>query len=530
MPDKQNMPLGLALKNAGLISQEQLQKALELQSKYTQMKLGEILVLQEGIRAKTIEFFVKKRQEILERGQQFPIGYYLKDASLLNNRQIEVILQEQKTSNEKFGTIAVKKGWIKQDTVDFFLDTLAFKTPKPMTLGMLEKYNENVLHLENKYANPSLILSRILAWTGGNPTLTKTICHIFANSDFNIPSGLEINAVDRFIEGSTIKKWQTSKVGTYIRWVKQNLVNNQKCDSYQLLKTYQQILLSGTINYQQTKEQDELLTLGVVAKEDNQLKIANLIYQQVFDGDWVADELKKISTKNSSNANSSTITEYVPVSSLEGVNDNLDDLHLESNNNNLNTSTDNSNDTNNSRSNVPEPLTKMSSLITLAAIALLIPLFLTINNYYSSLSKRDAEPESDYSTEVEELSEFCDRIDYLDSSSALSLISQIQISKQKLLASVSNNSEIFPDNCNVALDRLRVLAAPVLGKENRVLEAIKQLCQISPDSEVYVDAEVWLKRWYSSPVWGNETKFYLEELTKYDDSGCPAAHFTEYES
>ena len=43
MSDKQNIPLGLALKNAGLISQEQLQKALELQSKYTQMKLGEIL-------------------------------------------------------------------------------------------------------------------------------------------------------------------------------------------------------------------------------------------------------------------------------------------------------------------------------------------------------------------------------------------------------------------------------------------------------------------------------------------------------
>ena len=127
MSDSQNnIPLGLALQSAGLISQEQLEKALELQSKYTQMKLGEILVLQEGIRAKTIEFFVKKRLELATQGQQFPIGYYLQDASLLNSRQVETILQEQKKTKQKFGDIAVQKGWIKRDTVDFFFKNFIF--------------------------------------------------------------------------------------------------------------------------------------------------------------------------------------------------------------------------------------------------------------------------------------------------------------------------------------------------------------------------------------------------------------------
>ena len=50
------------------------------------------------------------------------------------------------------------------------------------------------------------------------------------------------------------------------------------------------------------------------------------------------------------------------------------------------------------------------------------------------------------------------------------------------------------------------------------------------DSEVYIDAEVWLKRWYGSANWGDETKFYLQERTKYNEESCPAAHFTEYES
>ena len=79
---KQNkLPMGLLLQQAGLISPEQLQEALKLQAKYTQMKLGEILALQQGIRVKTIDFFVDKWQETIDQGQIFPLGYYLQRAS-----------------------------------------------------------------------------------------------------------------------------------------------------------------------------------------------------------------------------------------------------------------------------------------------------------------------------------------------------------------------------------------------------------------------------------------------------------------
>ena len=74
------------------------------------------------------------------------------------------------------------------------------------------------------------------------------------------------------------------------------------------------------------------------------------------------------------------------------------------------------------------------------------------------------------------------------------------------------------------------MAAPLLGKENRILEAIRNLCKVPEDSEMYLDAEVWLKRWYNSSNWGEETKFYLEEFAEYNNSDCPAAHFTEYDS
>lgn len=52
----EKLPIGSLLKKAGLISDEQLQTALNTQKQYAEMKLGEILALQEGIKAKTIDF------------------------------------------------------------------------------------------------------------------------------------------------------------------------------------------------------------------------------------------------------------------------------------------------------------------------------------------------------------------------------------------------------------------------------------------------------------------------------------------
>jgi hypothetical protein len=69
-----------------------------------------------------------------------------------------------------------------------------------------------------------------------------------------------------------------------------------------------------------------------------------------------------------------------------------------------------------------------------------------------------------------------------------------------------------------------------LGKDNRILEAIRHLCNVPADSEMFIDAEIWLKRWYDSASWGKETKLYIEEINKHQNKSCPAAHFMEYES
>ncbi|MEB3191130.1 MAG: hypothetical protein VKL42_12380 [Snowella sp.] len=49
---------------------------------------------------------------------------YFQLASLLNEQQIQIILQEQKKLGLRFGAIAVLQGWLKQTTVNYFLENL----------------------------------------------------------------------------------------------------------------------------------------------------------------------------------------------------------------------------------------------------------------------------------------------------------------------------------------------------------------------------------------------------------------------
>lgn len=530
MPTRNNtLPLGMLLENAGLIDDKQLQHALELQSKYPQMKLGEILVLKEGIKSKTISFFVDKWQEIQKEGQQFPIGYYLKNASLLSDQQIETILTEQKVNKLKFGDIAVHKGWLKQNTINFFLNSLSIKPQQPLSLIALEKYNQENLYLERKYANPSLILSRVLGWTGGNPPLTLSICHVFADSNFSIPAGLEANAVDQFVEKSLIKDWQTSKIGTYIRTIENNLVNNQRCSSISLLEEYREILLSDSKQYQQTKEQKELLILGLVVQQKNKLKVNSLIYQQVFNQDWIDQELSKLKLMEStSQIATNSIGEITDHSRLGGKHGEKHEVGLgrESKkpfaqttltkyvpaNPSDNTETTVEIDEN---TNVPDPITRIGSLFILGGIILLIPLAIAVNNYYlPAKQQKIANPQT---SEANRLSQFCNDLNLSEPKLASNLISQLEKNKQEILKTFPNKLETFPENCETVLNKLRILAAPQLGKQNRVLEAVKNLCNIPSDSESFNEAKVWLEHWENSLSWGKETQSYLNLV-----SHCPA--------
>ncbi|MGF1478680.1 MAG: WecB/TagA/CpsF family glycosyltransferase [Cyanophyceae cyanobacterium] len=112
-------PIGLVLQEADLLSPEQVEQILESQAASGQ-RFGEIAVRKGWLAPQTIHFFTT---EILKLAQQEPkpIGQYLKAAALLDNRQIYAVLEEQKRIRRPFGEIVVQKGWLSRQTIDFFL-------------------------------------------------------------------------------------------------------------------------------------------------------------------------------------------------------------------------------------------------------------------------------------------------------------------------------------------------------------------------------------------------------------------------
>lgn len=118
--------LGVLLQDAHLISDVQVQVALVDQKAY-QMRLGDILVLHGWLKKQTIDFFVEQWDKLLSNHHQYSLEYCLKAAGLLNQEQIAIAQQEESLTGQDFGTIAVEKGWLKPQTLNFFVNRIVNK-------------------------------------------------------------------------------------------------------------------------------------------------------------------------------------------------------------------------------------------------------------------------------------------------------------------------------------------------------------------------------------------------------------------
>ncbi len=116
--------IGELLETAGLVSQAQIEVAIRDQSQFPDQRLGEILALRGWVQPETVEFFLYLWPKVLTQPKRYPLGYYLKASGLLKDDQIKTLLKEQEKTGVKFGALAVLHGWLKQDTVTFFLQGL----------------------------------------------------------------------------------------------------------------------------------------------------------------------------------------------------------------------------------------------------------------------------------------------------------------------------------------------------------------------------------------------------------------------
>ncbi|MBE9241301.1 hypothetical protein [Synechocystis salina] len=116
--------LGEILRDADLITEAQIQVALQDQQ-YSPLPIGEILVVRGWLHQETVDFFAESWPRMVKTRDRRPLGYYLQQAHLLQEEQVDLILEEQRKLGIRFGSVAVLKGWMKQKTLDYFLEYLA---------------------------------------------------------------------------------------------------------------------------------------------------------------------------------------------------------------------------------------------------------------------------------------------------------------------------------------------------------------------------------------------------------------------
>lgn len=117
-------PIGEILKEAALITNPQLEVALRDQIYNEDMRLGEILALRGWIEQDTADFFAQEWFKLVNKRIEHPIGFYLNKAGLLSKSDIQVILRQQKADSLRFGDLAIKQGLLKPNTLNFFLQNL----------------------------------------------------------------------------------------------------------------------------------------------------------------------------------------------------------------------------------------------------------------------------------------------------------------------------------------------------------------------------------------------------------------------
>jgi hypothetical protein len=125
IPDEYWRPiLGEILREADLITSAQLQTVLQDQAQYQEQRLGEILALRGWIKQETADFFAEQWLNYLKNPAQYRLGEYLKEAGLLNDQQIEDILVVQQKLSIRFGEAVILNGWLKRTTIEFFIKYL----------------------------------------------------------------------------------------------------------------------------------------------------------------------------------------------------------------------------------------------------------------------------------------------------------------------------------------------------------------------------------------------------------------------
>ncbi|MBE8992536.1 AAA-like domain-containing protein [Nostoc sp. LEGE 12450] len=146
--------------------------------------------------------------------------------------------------------------------------------------------------LRGNFSNPQVVMQEILHWTGGQPFLTQKLCQFMVEeSEQDNPC-----SVEQVVRLRIIENWESQDEPEHLRTIQARILRDEQRAGY-LLELYQQVRLSeeqSEVTADETLEQSELQLSGLVVKEQGKLRIYNQIYREIFDFNWIENQLNNL--------------------------------------------------------------------------------------------------------------------------------------------------------------------------------------------------------------------------------------------
>ena len=146
--------------------------------------------------------------------------------------------------------------------------------------------------LHGKFNNPQTVIQEILHWTGGQPFLTQKLCQFMVEeSEQDNP-----RSVEQVVRSRIIENWESLDEPEHLRTIQARILRDEQRAGY-LLELYQQVRLSeeqAEVIADETLEQSELQLSGLVVRQQEKLKIYNQIYREIFDFNWIENQLNNL--------------------------------------------------------------------------------------------------------------------------------------------------------------------------------------------------------------------------------------------
>ena len=175
-------------------------------------------------------------------------------------------------------------------------DLISDKVRTPFNLGKAIELNgfqpseakPLAIGLKDMVAHPEIVVEEVLKWTDGQPFLSQKICKFIYDNKIEIGAGEEKAIVSRVIEESIITNWEIQDNPEHFRTIQDRILRDGK-RARRLLDLYRHLLKHDQISLDKNSpDQNELILSGLVVKENGNARIANPIYERVFNIDWIS--------------------------------------------------------------------------------------------------------------------------------------------------------------------------------------------------------------------------------------------------